>query len=222
MVTGARRRDHPIGTSHDTMGLYLPAPARDVQAQDRLRGGGRAESVTRADPHHGGRPGRSVHPAATRDAQFIPHAGLVVFQACGHTPNLEEPGLFNAHVGGFLAAVEEDVGPTGGRRRRQGRGGAGRAQQLRKVWDVRDAGSRSTPTAPPRDGAVGVIEVRKPGQPFWIKLRSATRSAAISSAIRAALTAATMIWPISVLTALKMPRAFIFWVCRWLSSVGVT
>lgn len=37
---------------------------------------------------------------------WIRHAGLVVFPACGHTPNLEEPALFNAHVAEFLAAVE--------------------------------------------------------------------------------------------------------------------
>jgi pimeloyl-ACP methyl ester carboxylesterase len=37
---------------------------------------------------------------------WIPHAGLVLFPACGHTPNLEEPGLFNLHVAEFLAAVE--------------------------------------------------------------------------------------------------------------------
>jgi pimeloyl-ACP methyl ester carboxylesterase len=37
---------------------------------------------------------------------LIPHAGLVVFPACGHTPNLEEPGLFNLHVSEFLSAVE--------------------------------------------------------------------------------------------------------------------
>ena len=37
---------------------------------------------------------------------LIPHAGLVVFPACGHTPNIEEPGLFNLHVAEFLAAVE--------------------------------------------------------------------------------------------------------------------
>ena len=37
---------------------------------------------------------------------WIPHAGLVVFPACGHTPNIEEPGLFNLHVAEFLAAVE--------------------------------------------------------------------------------------------------------------------
>ncbi|HXJ83591.1 MAG TPA: alpha/beta hydrolase [Candidatus Methylomirabilis sp.] len=37
---------------------------------------------------------------------LIPHAGLVVFPACGHTPNIEEPGLFNAHVTEFLSAVE--------------------------------------------------------------------------------------------------------------------
>ncbi len=37
---------------------------------------------------------------------WIQHAGLVVFPACGHTPNLEEPGLFNLHVAEFLAAVE--------------------------------------------------------------------------------------------------------------------
>ena len=38
---------------------------------------------------------------------WIPHAGLVVFPACGHTLNLEEPGLFNLHVAEFLTAVEE-------------------------------------------------------------------------------------------------------------------
>ena len=32
--------------------------------------------------------------------------GLVVFPACGHTPNIEEPGLFNLHVTEFLASVE--------------------------------------------------------------------------------------------------------------------
>jgi pimeloyl-ACP methyl ester carboxylesterase len=37
---------------------------------------------------------------------FIPHAGLDVFPACGHTVNIEEPGLFNLHVAEFLAAVE--------------------------------------------------------------------------------------------------------------------
>jgi len=37
---------------------------------------------------------------------WIPHAGLVVFPVCGHTPNLEEPGLFNLFVSEFLAAVE--------------------------------------------------------------------------------------------------------------------
>jgi pimeloyl-ACP methyl ester carboxylesterase len=37
---------------------------------------------------------------------WIPHAGLLVLPACGHTPNLEEPVLFNLHVAEFLAAVE--------------------------------------------------------------------------------------------------------------------
>ena len=37
---------------------------------------------------------------------WIPHAGLVVFPACGHTPNLEESSLFNLHVAEFLAAIE--------------------------------------------------------------------------------------------------------------------
>lgn len=37
---------------------------------------------------------------------WIPHAGLVLFPVCGHTPNIEEPGLFNLHVAEFLAAVE--------------------------------------------------------------------------------------------------------------------
>jgi len=38
--------------------------------------------------------------------RLIPHAGLCVFPACGHTPNIEEPGLFNLHVAEFLAAVD--------------------------------------------------------------------------------------------------------------------
>jgi pimeloyl-ACP methyl ester carboxylesterase len=38
--------------------------------------------------------------------RWLPHAGLVVFPACGHTPNIEEPGLFNLHVAEFLAAVD--------------------------------------------------------------------------------------------------------------------
>jgi pimeloyl-ACP methyl ester carboxylesterase len=38
--------------------------------------------------------------------KWIPHAGLLVFPACGHTVNIEEPGLFNLHVAEFLAAVE--------------------------------------------------------------------------------------------------------------------
>ena len=38
--------------------------------------------------------------------RFIRHAGLVLLPGCGHTPNSEEPGLFNLHVAEFLAAVE--------------------------------------------------------------------------------------------------------------------
>jgi pimeloyl-ACP methyl ester carboxylesterase len=37
---------------------------------------------------------------------LIPRAGLVLFPACGHTPNIEEPGLFNLHVAEFLSTVE--------------------------------------------------------------------------------------------------------------------
>ena len=37
---------------------------------------------------------------------WMAYAGLVLFPACGHTPNIEEPGLFNLHVAEFLAAVE--------------------------------------------------------------------------------------------------------------------
>jgi pimeloyl-ACP methyl ester carboxylesterase len=36
----------------------------------------------------------------------IPHSGLIVFPASGHTLNIEEPGAFNFHVAEFLAAVE--------------------------------------------------------------------------------------------------------------------
>jgi len=37
---------------------------------------------------------------------MLPHAGLDVFPACGHTVNIEEPDLFNLHLEQFLAAVE--------------------------------------------------------------------------------------------------------------------
>jgi len=40
--------------------------------------------------------------------RLIPHSGLLVFPASGHTLNIEEPGLFNLHVAEFLAAVESD------------------------------------------------------------------------------------------------------------------
>jgi len=36
----------------------------------------------------------------------IPSAGLAILPQTGHTANLEEPGLFNATVGRFLAAVD--------------------------------------------------------------------------------------------------------------------
>jgi pimeloyl-ACP methyl ester carboxylesterase len=37
---------------------------------------------------------------------WMPHAGLAVLPACGHTPNIEDPDLFNLHVAAFLAAVD--------------------------------------------------------------------------------------------------------------------
>jgi len=37
---------------------------------------------------------------------MLPHAGLDVFPACGHTVNIEEPDLFNLHLEQFLTAVE--------------------------------------------------------------------------------------------------------------------
>jgi pimeloyl-ACP methyl ester carboxylesterase len=46
---------------------------------------------------------------------WIPHAGLVTFAACGHTPNVEEPALFDLHASEFLAAV--DAGRWAGRSR---------------------------------------------------------------------------------------------------------
>jgi pimeloyl-ACP methyl ester carboxylesterase len=54
-----------------------------------------------------------VEPSLTMRA-WIPHAGLVVFPACGHTPNIEEPGLFNLHVAEFLASVEQRHWGAGG------------------------------------------------------------------------------------------------------------
>jgi pimeloyl-ACP methyl ester carboxylesterase len=53
----------------------------------------------------GDRDAPCVEPSLTM-CRWIPHAGLVLFPACGHTPNLEEPALFNLHVAEFLAAVE--------------------------------------------------------------------------------------------------------------------
>ena len=41
---------------------------------------------------------------------LIPNAGLLVFPSCGHTPNIEEPALFNLHVAEFLANVEASRG----------------------------------------------------------------------------------------------------------------
>ena len=38
-------------------------------------------------------------------ARTIRHVGIVMLPFTGHTPNLEEPFLFNLHVGEFLAAV---------------------------------------------------------------------------------------------------------------------
>lgn len=38
--------------------------------------------------------------------EWMPHAGLAVLPDCGHTPNLEEPELFNILVSMFLASVE--------------------------------------------------------------------------------------------------------------------
>ena len=43
--------------------------------------------------------------------RWIRNSGLVIFPACGHTPNLEEPELFNLHVSGFLSAVEQGRWP---------------------------------------------------------------------------------------------------------------
>ena len=37
---------------------------------------------------------------------FMPHAGLMVFPYCGHTPNIEEPSMFNLAVDAFLSQVD--------------------------------------------------------------------------------------------------------------------
>ena len=37
---------------------------------------------------------------------WIPNAGLAVLPDCGHTPNLEEPGIFNLLLSDFLASVD--------------------------------------------------------------------------------------------------------------------
>lgn len=38
--------------------------------------------------------------------RHIPHAGLVMLPASGHTINIEEPALFNMHVAEFMTSVE--------------------------------------------------------------------------------------------------------------------
>jgi pimeloyl-ACP methyl ester carboxylesterase len=38
--------------------------------------------------------------------RWLPHSGLLILPACGHTPNIEEPSIFNLHVAEFLAVVE--------------------------------------------------------------------------------------------------------------------
>ena len=40
-------------------------------------------------------------------ARTMRYVGIVMLPFTGHTPNLEEPLLFNLHVGEFLAAVSE-------------------------------------------------------------------------------------------------------------------
>jgi hypothetical protein len=57
---------------------------------------------------------------------------------------------------------------------------------------------------------------------FRMSWPSFTLSGASSSPMRAWLTSATMIWPTSVFTSVKMPCAFILPAWYWLSSVGVT
>jgi pimeloyl-ACP methyl ester carboxylesterase len=42
----------------------------------------------------------------------IPSAGLVILPHTGHTANLEEPGVFNAVVDRFLAAVGRGAWPV--------------------------------------------------------------------------------------------------------------
>lgn len=59
------------------------------------------------------------------------------------------------------------------------------------------------------------------GQPSMSAL-SALRSAVLASSLtRSRATSATMMRPTSSFTVLKMPRAFMLSVWRWLSSVGV-
>jgi len=41
----------------------------------------------------------------------MPTAGLVVMPNCGHTINLEEPAVFNAHLDAFLQSVENGAWP---------------------------------------------------------------------------------------------------------------
>ena len=55
------------------------------------------------------RRGRGLPRAGLMLKRTIPSAGLAVLPKTGHTCNLEEPELFNRHVGDFLAAVERDA-----------------------------------------------------------------------------------------------------------------
>ncbi len=80
-------------------------------------------------------------PLGRRAAARIPGARLVVFEACGHLPNLECPALFDRTVSAFLDAVEP--GGTGGPAAARGageRGGTGPARAGREETGRGEAG----------------------------------------------------------------------------------
>jgi hypothetical protein len=84
-----------------------------------------------------------------------------------------------------------------------------------------DVGHEGGVEAQPKKARAAALP-RPPYASLRINIPSFTRSGSSSSAIRAWFTLATMIWPTSVLTSLKMPCAFILAAWYWLSSVGVT
>lgn len=96
-----RLRAHAArGAAAAIRGVLIPRKTI-FEMEQELRGIGAPTLVVVGDRDEG-----AVEPSFFM-RRMIPHAGLVVLPFTGHIPNLEEPAVFNFHVGEFLAAVSE-------------------------------------------------------------------------------------------------------------------